>query len=68
MPLQMPEAHRESACSCTVQVSTEILMTGRLCQSVPYMVGVPLHMLERPVSECIGLQSSRARNFDIKIN
>jgi len=52
----MPEAHRESAVAlCSVQVSAEMLMTGRLCRSVHCMVRVPLHMLERPVS---GLRSS----------
>jgi len=49
-PCKMPEAHRESA--VTVQVSAEMLMTGRLCWSVPYIVRVPLHLLERPVSGC----------------
>jgi len=49
----MPEAHRESAVALSsVQVSTEMLMTGRLCRSVHYMVRVLLHVLERLVSGC----------------
>jgi len=38
--------------NCTVQVSAEMLMTVRLCRLVHYIVRVPLHMLERPVSGC----------------
>jgi len=49
----MPEGHRESAVYLERQVSVEMLMTGWLCWSVPYMVRVPLYMLERPVSGCL---------------
>jgi len=47
----MSEAHRESAV-CTIQVSVEMLMAGWLCRCVPFMVRVPLHMLEITVSGC----------------
>jgi len=30
-------------CSCTIQVSAELLMTGWLCRSVPYMESAPLY-------------------------
>jgi len=46
MPLQYTWSSSEKG-SCTVKVSTVLLMAMRLCRSVPYMVRVPLHMLEK---------------------
>jgi len=43
-----------------VHVATEMLITGRLCWSVPYMDHVLSHMMERPISRCRPSHPERA--------